>query len=136
MPLTIPLHYKFAFLVMLLSSLLSTAVQANTGNTTYVELTPDFIVNHLDTSGQLRYIKTSITLRTEQSQRAIIMHNMPLIRDALVMFLSSRTSEQVSGALAREETRQSAALVINEAMMEETGRSPVTDLLFSSFVTQ
>lgn len=136
MSLIIPSHNKIALLVLLLTSLLSAAAYANTGKTAYVELTPDFVVNHLDDNGQLKYVKASITIRTDEAERAVILRNMPLIRDALVMFLSSRTSDQVTGALAREETRKEATVRVNEAMQEETGQSPVADILFGSFVTQ
>ncbi len=136
MSLIIPSHNKIALIVLLLTSLLSTVAYANTGKTAYVELTPDFVVNHLDDNGQLKYIKASITIRTDEAERVIILRNMPLIRDALVMFLSSRTSDQITGALAREETRKEATVKVNDALKEETGQAPVADILFGSFVTQ
>lgn len=102
----------------------------------YVELKPNFVVNHVGNEARLKYIKTSISIRTDASQTELIEANMPLIRDALVMFLSSRTTEQVTGAIAREKTREDAALAVNTALKEETGLEPVKDILFASFVTQ
>ncbi|MEL0622571.1 flagellar basal body-associated FliL family protein [Marinomonas arenicola] len=137
-PIT-PLKQFFA-LSLIITSLLSTfalaADEENTAQPAYVELTPDFIVNYTTTSNRLKYIKTSITLQTDVSHEAIIQDNMPLIRDALVMFLSSRTDEQVSGAQAREKTREEAAVAINAAMKAETNQEPVKSVLFASFLTQ
>lgn len=102
----------------------------------YIELKPDFIVNYNASGPRLHYIKTKISLRTDSTREGIILANMPLVRDAIVMFLSARTQEQVTGAIAREQTREDAKVAINEALKEETGVEPVMDVLFASFVTQ
>lgn len=102
----------------------------------YVELDPDFIVNYSSSGTKLSYIKTRISLRTDTAKEGTILSNMPIVRDALVMFLSSRSKDQVTGAIAREETRAAAKQAINEALKEETGTEPVMDVLFASFVTQ
>jgi flagellar FliL protein len=102
----------------------------------YVELKPNFVVNHVGNESKLKYIKTSISIRTNETQKILIENNMPIVRDAIVMFLSSRTTEQVTGAIAREKTREEAAIAVNTALEEETGLSPVQDILFASFVTQ
>lgn len=102
----------------------------------YVELKPNFVVNHVGNESKLKYIKTSISIRTNETQKILIENNMPIVRDAIVMFLSSRTTEQVTGAIAREKTREEAAIAVNTALEEETGLAPVQDILFASFVTQ
>jgi flagellar FliL protein len=103
----------------------------------YIELRPDFIVNYTTENNRLKYIKASITLRASGPQNAgIIEDNMPIVRDGLVIYLSELKSEQVIGALAREESRKGAIVVLNEKLKEETGQEPVLDVLFSSFVTQ
>jgi len=139
MSLIMSLYKKPCLLALILVSVLtSIAVHDEEGavNYAYVELKPDFVVNHLSSEGQLKYIKTSISIRTEADYKDLITHNMPLIRDSLVMFLSSRTTEQVTGAIAREKTREEAALAVNDALQKETNVSPVKDILFASFVTQ
>jgi len=103
----------------------------------YIELRPDFIVNYTTENNRLKYIKASITLRASGPQSAsIIEDNMPIVRDGLVIYLSELKSEQVIGALAREESRKGAILILNEKLKDETGQEPVLDVLFSSFVTQ
>ncbi|MCB5161239.1 flagellar basal body-associated FliL family protein [Marinomonas algarum] len=140
MSLTIPLRHTLRPLALLLFCwAVSTSGYAEDDApiaTAYVELTPDFVVNYKSDDARLRYIKAGITIRTDINQKALIEANMPLVRDALVMFLSARTSEQVTGAIAREQTRADAATAVNDALEAETGQTPVTDILFSSFVTQ
>jgi flagellar FliL protein len=125
--------------LLLLSCFISNSLYAEDDENpipTYIELTPNFVVNHIGGGSKLKYIKTSISIRTNESQKILIENNMPLVRDALVMFLSSRTVEQVTGAIAREATRKEGAMAVNNVLKEETGLEPVTDILFSSFVTQ
>lgn len=140
MSLMISLYNKSLILcLLLLSCFISNSLYAEDDETsipTYVELTPNFVVNHIGEGSKLKYIKTSISIRTSESKKVLIEDNMPLIRDALVMFLSSRTTEQVTGAIARETTRKEGAMAVNNVLKEETGLEPVTDILFSSFVTQ
>ncbi|EAQ65710.1 flagellar protein FliL, putative [Marinomonas sp. MED121] len=103
----------------------------------YIELRPDFIVNYTTDNNRLKYIKASITIRATGAQNAgIIESNMPIVRDGLVIYLSELRAEQVTGAIAREESRKGAAIFLNEKLKEETGIEPVKDVLFSSFVTQ
>ncbi|QUX90576.1 flagellar basal body protein FliL [Marinomonas sp. A3A] len=127
------------FTLLLLCSLTGMAANAAEDGApaaAYIELQPTFVVNHLGNDARLKYIKTSISIRTDETKKDLIEANMPLVRDALVMFLSSRTTEQVTGAIAREKTREEAAIAVNGALKEETGLEPVKDILFASFVTQ
>ncbi|RBP83311.1 flagellar basal body protein FliL [Marinomonas rhizomae] len=129
---------RFLALVLLcmLTSITGHAEDETAETPAYIELKPNFVVNHLNSEDKLKYIKTSISIRTDTSSKDLIEANMPLVRDALVMFLSSRTTEQVTGAIAREKTREEAAVAVNNALQEETNLSPVKDILFASFVTQ
>ncbi len=138
MSLMMPLfRQSIALLLICLNSVLvSSAYAADPPTPAYIELKPLFIVNHISEGSQLKYIKTSISIRTDETRVDLIEHNMPLVRDAIVMFLSSRTTAQVSGAIAREKTREEAAAAVNDALKTETGITPIKDILFASFVTQ
>ncbi|SBS26947.1 flagellar basal body-associated protein FliL-like protein [Marinomonas spartinae] len=129
----------FALPIFLFSLLTVTAhAEEDAGKTppVYIEIRPQFVVNFESNTARLRYIKTSITLQTDAGDKALIEENMPLVKDALVMFLSSRTSDQVTGAQAREKTRIEAAKDLNKVLKEETGKEPVKSVLFGSFLTQ
>jgi flagellar FliL protein len=140
MSLMMPLRNKtLLFFLFLLSNLINHNAYAediDPAAAAYIELKPSFVVNNVGEGSRLSYIKTSISLRTSEGQRALVEANMPLVRDALVLFLSSRTTAQVTGAIAREATRTAGAVAVNDALKKETGTSPVQDILFSSFVTQ
>ncbi|MEP3351410.1 MAG: flagellar basal body-associated FliL family protein [Marinomonas sp.] len=140
MSLMIPLRNKLLlFFLFLFSNLINShvfAADVDPASTAYIELKPSFVVNNVSDGSKLTYIKADISLRTSEAQRALIEANMPLVKDALVMFLSSRTNAQVTGAIAREATRAAGAVAVNEALQAETGTSPIQDILFSSFVTQ
>lgn len=103
----------------------------------YIELQPAFVINYIGYTDKLRYLKTAITLRASDLEGdTIVEANMPLVRDALVMYLSARNVDEVTGAAAREELRKTSIDILNETLKEETGQSPIIDVLFTSFVTQ
>lgn len=131
-------HLLIAFtcLIALLTTPIMAEEEAAAVVPRYIELNPDFIVNYNVAGPRLHYIKTKISLRTDSAKEGVILANMPLVRDAVVMYLSARTQEQVTGAVAREQAREEAKGAINAALKEETGTEPVMDVLFASFVTQ
>ncbi|RDL43366.1 flagellar basal body protein FliL [Marinomonas piezotolerans] len=130
------LFITLAFIAALFSQAVFAEDEAAPITPVYIELTPDFIVNYASSGSRLSYIKTKISLRTDSAKENVVLSNMPIVRDAIVMFLSSRTKDQVTGAIAREKTREDAKVAVNEALQEETGVAPIIDVLFASFVTQ
>lgn len=103
----------------------------------YIEMQPAFVVNYIGYGDRLKYLKTNITLRASGIEGdTIVEANMPLVRDALVMYLSSLTIEDVTGAEAREAARQQSIIILNDILKKEVGQEPITDVLFTSFVTQ
>lgn len=88
MSLMMPLlRQTITLLLLCLSSVLASNAYAEDAPTpAYIELKPIFIVNHLSEGSQLKYIKTSISIRTDETRVDLIEHNMPLVRDAIVMF--------------------------------------------------
>ncbi|SBS40396.1 flagellar basal body-associated protein FliL-like protein [Marinomonas spartinae] len=136
-PLAIIRFFSLPFLLFSLLTITAHAEDAPEKTPpAYIEIRPQFVVNFESDTARLRYIKTSITLQTDAGDKALIEENMPLVKDALVMFLSSRTSDQVTGAQAREKTRIEAAKDLNKVLKEETGKEPVKSVLFGSFLTQ
>jgi len=129
---------------MLLGCLISHTAYAedeDPNSSTYIELYPQFVINYIgDGSGsKLRYIRTKISVRTTFGNKEMIEGNLPIIRDAIVMHLSSLTTEQVTGALAREQTRKETTKAVNDALLAEiiSMEEPlVQDILFTSFLTQ
>jgi hypothetical protein len=67
--------------------------------------------------GRVKYIKAELSLRTEDMHSAQeVSHHMPLIRDTLIMLISSVTDEQMASADGKEQMRITALAKINEAL--------------------
>jgi flagellar protein FliL len=82
----------------------------------YIPIKPHLVVNY-GGSGKVKYIKAELSLRTEDAHSAQeVAHHMPLIRDTLIMLISSVTDEQMASAEGKEEMRLEALEKINEAL--------------------
>jgi len=82
----------------------------------YIAIKPALVVNY-GGPGRVKYIKAEISLRTEDAKAAEeVTHHMPLIRDTLIMLISSVTDEQMSTGEGKEKMRQEALVKVNEAL--------------------
>jgi len=104
-------------------SLLSGSVFASGGGgdsfkegVNYIPIKPHLVVNY-GGSGKVKYIKAELSLRTEDLHSAQeVSHHMPLIRDTLIMLISSVTDEQMASADGKEKMRLEALGKINAAL--------------------
>ena len=115
---------KISLLMIAFSVTLSSSfVFANSGGgekfidgVNYLPIKPALVVNY-GGSGKVKYIKADISLRVEDAHAAEeVSHHMPLIRDTLIMLLSSMTDEQVGSGEGKELMREEALTRINEAI--------------------
>lgn len=104
------------------SSFLSSFALASGGGETfkegvnYIAIKPHLVVNY-GGPGRVKYIKAELSLRTEDAHSAQeVSHHMPLIRDTLIMLISSVTDEQMASADGKEKMRVEALAKINEAL--------------------
>jgi len=125
---------KFLFLTLVLT-LATPLALANEGGekfqegVNYIPIKPPIVVNYggAGSGGKVKYMKAEISLRTEDAHSATeASHHMPLIRDTLLMLLSSMTDEQMSTAEGKEELRTTALDKINEAIeaQSDIGHEP------------
>lgn len=85
----------------------------------YIPLKPAMIVNYASNGSKVRYIRAEISLRTEDAANAqIVSHNMAVVRDTLIMYMSSLTQEELSSGEGKEHMRVTALEKINEALEE------------------
>lgn len=92
----------------------------------YIPIKPGLVVNYGGV-GRVRYIKAEISMRVEDIHAAEeVAHNMPVIRDTLIMLLSSMTEEQVSSGEGKELMRQQALVKVNEALESIERPAPET----------
>ena len=82
----------------------------------YLPIKPPLVVNY-GGAGKVKYIKAEISMRVEDAKSAEeVTHHMPLVRDTLIMLLSSMTEEQVSSGEGKELMRQQALAKVNEVL--------------------
>jgi flagellar basal body-associated protein FliL len=82
----------------------------------YIPIKPHLVVNYGGT-GKVKYIKAELSLRTEDLHSAQeVSHHMPLIRDTLIMLISSVTDEQMASSEGKEKMRLEALEKINAAL--------------------
>ncbi len=82
----------------------------------YIAVKPPLVVNY-GGPGRVKYIKAELSLRTEDAKSAEeVSHHMPLIRDTLIMLISSMTDEQMASGDGKEKMRVEALAKINEAL--------------------
>ncbi len=82
----------------------------------YIAIKPALVVNY-GGAGRVKYIKAELSLRTEDAHSAQeVSHHMPLIRDTLIMLISSVTDEQMASGEGKEKMRVEALAKINEAL--------------------
>lgn len=82
----------------------------------YIAIKPPLVVNY-GGPGRVKYIKAEMSLRTEDAHAAAeVSHHMPLIRDTLIMLISSVTDEQMASGEGKEKMRLEALAKVNEAL--------------------
>ena len=105
------------------ASLLSCSVLAAGGGgdsfkegVNYIPVKPHLVVNYGGT-GKVKYIKAELSLRTEDMHSAQeVSHHMPLVRDTLIMLISSVTDEQMASPEGKEKMRLEALAKINTVL--------------------
>jgi len=104
------------------ASLLALDVLAEGGGETfkegvnYLPIKPALVVNY-GGPGKVKYIKAEISLRVENAHSAEeVTHHMPLVRDTLIMLISSVTDEQMSTGDGKEQMRVDALAKLNHVL--------------------
>ena len=111
--------------------------EANTQKVQYIEMRPPFVVNYGDPATKLKFAKVDISLRvnTQNASQGVEAH-MPALRNEIVLLLSRQTESTMGNVTGRESLREEALENLNNMLKEETGRSGIADLLFTTFVVQ
>ncbi len=103
----------------------------------YIPLEPAFVVNFSDSSGGSRFMQATIQLMTREPEiEEAVKTHMPVIRNAVVLLLSSQSVEGVAGIEGKEKLRAEVLEKIREILEERTGKPGVEEVYFTSFVIQ
>jgi flagellar FliL protein len=102
----------------------------------YVPFKPAFVVNY-GGPGRLKYIKTEISVRVQDSKTAsAVQRHMPYLRNNIVMLLSAQTEEAVSSQEGKEVLRKAALEKVRELIHAEEKLDGIIDLYFTAFLVQ
>lgn len=103
---------------------------------TYFSMEPAFVVNFADKSG-LRYLQ--ITMEALVSDPLVIEEikkHKPIIRNNIVLLLSSLTYDVISTREGKQKIRADVLKEIQKVLQEKTGEPGVEAVYFTSFVVQ
>ena len=102
----------------------------------YIPVDPAFVVNFAS-QGKARFLQVTVEVMTRDAgvTEKINLH-MPVIRNNLMLLLSSQSYDDVSTLEGKESLREEALEVIQEILEEETGDPGIEAVYFTSFVMQ
>ena len=103
----------------------------------YHALDPDIITYYLSDGKTLGYIRVTVELMAEnEGDLKLLEQHDPLIRDAIIRLMGSKTADQIKSLVNREELRKECLTQVNELLVKETGKKAVRELIFTKFLYQ
>lgn len=103
----------------------------------YHALDPDIITNYLGDGKTLGYVRVTVELMAENAaDLKLLEQHDPLIRDAIIRLIGSKTGEQIKSLASREELRKECENRVNELLVKETGKKAVRELIFTKYLYQ
>ncbi len=102
----------------------------------YLALDPEFIVNFEQPQGP-RYLQVALqVMARDEAVLDAVKRHMPVIRNNILLLLSSQTHEQVRTRSGKEKLRAALIGTINKVLAEAGGQGRVEAVYFTSFVMQ
>jgi flagellar FliL protein len=103
----------------------------------YYTLEPELTTNFYTTGNKLGYIRVRIDIMVaHDSYLPILQQHDPLIRDAAISMFGQQDENTIKSLPGREELRKSMMEEINAMLLAETGKTLVSDLLFTKYLYQ
>ena len=103
----------------------------------YHALDPDIITNYLGDGKTLGYVRVTVELMAENAaDLKLLEQHDPLIRDAIIRLIGSKTGTQIKSLVSREELRKECEGKVNELLVRETGKKAVRELIFTKYLYQ
>ena len=101
----------------------------------YFAFEPELVTNYISSRGSMGYVRASIELMVENpSDLSLLEFHEPLLRATLIEILGSQSTEKVKSLDGREEIRQECRNKLNKVLKQETGESPITNLLLTRYL--
>ncbi len=126
----------FAF--ALLFSFTVMAEEEDTGpQFAYYTLQPDLTTNFHTSGKKLGYLQVRIDIMVSDATLVpLLEQHAPLIRDAVIALLGEQGENRVKSLSGREELRKELMALLNEILLPETGKTVISDLLFTKYLYQ
>lgn len=126
----------FAFIMLISTPTWAETEQAEP-QLAYFTLEPDLTTNFYTKGKKLGYVQVRIDIMVmSQQDLAIVEHHQPLIRDAVIELLGRQTEETIKSLSGREELRKTLVKKLNQTLLAETGKTIISDLLFTKYLYQ
>lgn len=96
-----------------------------------------FVVNLAD-SGSRRYLRLNLKLdlRKREESQPLLEARMPQVRDAVLMLLSSKTTDQLLNTEGKTTLREELIAEINKVLKKKKLQKVVKNLYFTEFLIQ
>ncbi|MFI8621980.1 flagellar basal body-associated FliL family protein [Marinomonas sp. NPDC078689] len=102
----------------------------------YLKLDAPFVVDFM-VDGKQRYLQLDMTIKSrDQVQIDAVKVHMPLIRNSLVLLLSSQSFDALQTMDGKAALKKAALDSINGILQQETGKGGIDSVLFTNFVMQ
>ena len=102
----------------------------------YFAFDPPFVVNFIE-NNQIRYLQITMEVMTRDEQVVEdLKTHMPVIRNNLILVFSNQTYDTLSTSAGKLKLRDEALAEIQQVLKNETGKSGVEAVYFTSFVMQ
>ncbi|MBD1559370.1 flagellar basal body-associated protein FliL [Vibrio sp. S9_S30] len=103
----------------------------------YYTLQPDLTTNFYTSGKKLGYLQVRIDIMVADTTFVpVLEQHTPLIRDAVIDFLGKQGEDKVKSLSGREDLRKELMGRLNEILLPETGKTVVSDLLFTKYLYQ
>jgi flagellar FliL protein len=102
----------------------------------YIPLEPPLVVN-FERNGRIGFLQANVEIMTRELrvQEALAYH-APVIRNNLLLLLSSKGYTDVSSREGKEQLRKEALAEVNRVLLEQGVSLEAEDLYFTGFVMQ
>jgi flagellar FliL protein len=102
----------------------------------YFAIDPPFVVNFAD-QNQMRFLQVTMEVMAyDPDVIDAVKKHLPVIRNNLVMLLSSQDAKTLFSLQGKQGLRQQCLEEIQKVIKERTGKKGVEDVYFTSFVMQ
>lgn len=105
----------------------------------FVPMEPNIITNFSrKDSKKLGVLQAQVQLTTKTNEGVdVLVENLPLLRDRLIILLSSETEDQVKDPAAREALKQTALAELRKLLKDEGAKDDTLNgILFTGFMYQ